>query len=483
MALMLYNSMSRMKEIFKPREEGYVGMYVCGPTVYGPPHLGHAKSYITFDVLAKHLRHSGYKVRYVQNITDVGHLSDDGDNGEDKIQRQARIDKVHPWEIVDKWTRQYMNDMEKLRLAHPSFYVRASQHIPEQIEAVQALIEKGHAYVSENGNVYFDVESFPNYGKLSGRKLDDQKEAVRVEERSDKRNPKDFALWKKAENGHILKWNSPWGEGYPGWHIECSVMSNKYLGQTFDIHGGGLENKFPHHECEIAQSEAIYGVPFCKYWVHNNMVTVDGVKMGKSLGNFKTCEDLLAKHSPESIRCFILSTHYRSPSNYTEEAISATASGIGRLTQVQQALVELINKNVGASVSDDEASKLAESVDKKICECLDDDLDTPGAIAAIYSFVTDINRFIGSSSISSVVAQKIYDVLKVWAGDILGILPEMKKDDSGLDIGPVMDMVIELRKEMKAQKKYDVADAIRDKLKAAGIVLEDTKDGVRWKKA
>ncbi len=482
MALMLYNSMSRQKELFTPREPGYVGMYVCGPTVYGPPHLGHAKSYITFDVLAKHLRNSGYKVRYVQNITDVGHLTDDGDNGEDKIQRQARIDKVHPWEIVDKWTRQYMNDMEKLRLAHPSFYVRASQHIPEQIEAVQKLIELGHAYVTENGNVYFDVESFPAYGKLSGRKLDDQKEAVRVEERSDKRNPKDFALWKRAENGHILKWNSPWGEGYPGWHIECSVMSNKYLGQTFDIHGGGLENKFPHHECEIAQSEAIYGVPFCKYWVHNNMVTVDGVKMGKSLGNFKTCEELLAKHSPEAIRAFILSTHYRSPSNYTEDAISATSSGISRLAQVQQALIELIGKNVASAAADAEASQLCETVAAKVKDCLDDDLDTPGAIANIYSFVTEINRYIGSASISSEVAKKMLDVLRLWAGDILGILPELKKDDSGMDIGPVMDMVIELRKEMKAQMKYDVADAIRDKLKAAGIALEDTKDGARWKK-
>jgi len=226
MTLTLYNSLTRQKEEFIPIEPGHVGIYVCGPTVYGPPHLGHAKSYITFDVLVKHLRNSGYKVRYVQNITDVGHLTDDADSGEDKIQRQARIDQVHPWEIVDKWTRQYMNDMEKLRLAHPNFYVRASQHIGEQIEAVQKLIEKGHAYVVD-GNVYYDVESFPEYGKLSGRRLEEQKEGVRVESRSDKRNPRDFALWKRAESSHILKWNSPWGEGYPGWHIECSVMANK----------------------------------------------------------------------------------------------------------------------------------------------------------------------------------------------------------------------------------------------------------------
>ena len=480
MALTIYNSMTRQKEVFVPREEGQVGMYVCGPTVYGPPHLGHAKSYITFDVLAKHLRHSGYKVRYVQNITDVGHLTDDGDNGEDKIQRQARIDKVHPWEIVDKWTRQYMNDMEKLKLHHPSFYVRASQHIQEQIEAVEKLIESGHAY-EVNGNVYFDVESFPEYGKLSGRKLEDQKEAVRVESRDEKRNPRDFALWKKAENGHILKWNSPWGEGYPGWHIECSVMANKYLGLTFDIHGGGLENKFPHHECEIAQSEAIYGVPFCKYWMHNNMVTVDGVKMGKSLGNFKTCQDLLAKHSPEAIRVFILSTHYRSPSNYTEEAIEGAATGLTRLSQLNQTVLEFAKNGEEAMPSDEEVIKICETADKEICERLDDDLDTPGAIAKIYSFITDINRIIATGKISKKAATRIGEVLKVWAGDILGILPEAEEKQGGVDIKPLMDIIINLRKEMKAQKRYDMADYIRDSLKTAGIAIEDTKEGARWR--
>lgn len=482
MALTLYNSLTRQKEEFIPLEPGHVGIYVCGPTVYGPPHLGHAKSYITFDVLVKHLRNSGLKVRYVQNITDVGHLTDDGDYGEDKIQRQARIDQVHPWEIVDKWTRQYMNDMEKLRLTHPSFYVRASQHIGEQIEAVAGLIEKGHAYVVD-GNVYYDVESFPDYGKLSGRRLEEQKEGVRVESRSEKRNSRDFALWKKAEPGHILKWNSPWGEGYPGWHIECSVMANKYLGKTIDIHGGGLENKFPHHECEIAQSESLNDAPFCRYWLHNNMVTVDGVKMGKSLGNFRTCEDLMAKHSPEAIRAFILATHYRSPSNYTEEAIDAAASGLTRLTQLQASLIELIEKHVAAGASDTDALRICDEVEAKVRERLDDDIDTPGAIATLYSFVTEANRFIAAGSISSEAAARILAVIKLWGSDILGILPEVRKNDTGLDIAPIMEMLIELRKEMKAAKKFDVADAIRDRLKAAGIVMEDTKDGVRWRKA
>ena len=482
MAITLYNSLTRQKEEFIPREPGHVGIYVCGPTVYGPPHLGHAKSYITFDVLVKHLRNSGLKVRYVQNITDVGHLTDDADAGEDKIQRQARIDQVHPWEIVDKWTRQYMNDMEKLRLAHPNFYVRASQHIGEQIEAVEKLIAKGHAYVV-NGNVYYDVESFPEYGKLSGRRLEEQKDGVRVESRSEKKNSRDFALWKKAEPTHILKWNSPWGEGYPGWHIECSVMANKYLGATIDIHGGGLENKFPHHECEIAQSEALNDVPFCRYWLHNNMVTVDGVKMGKSLGNFKTCEDLLTRHSAEAIRAFILTTHYRSPSNYTEDAIDAAASGLDRLSQLQTALLEVVEKNVAAGSADADAGRLCHEIETRIRERLDDDIDTPGAIAALYGLVTEANRFIASASISSQAAAKILSVIRLWGGDILGILPEVRKSDAGLDIAPIMQMLIELRGEMKAAKKYDVADAIRDRLKESGILMEDTKDGVRWRKA
>jgi cysteinyl-tRNA synthetase len=482
MALTLYNSLSRQKEEFKPVEPGQVGIYVCGPTVYGPPHLGHAKSYITFDVLVKHLRNSGFKVRYVQNITDVGHLTDDADAGEDKIQRQARLDQVHPWEIVDKWTRQYMNDMEKLHVAHPNFYVRASQHIGEQIEAVQALLASGHAY-EVDGNVYFSVESFPEYGKLSGRRLEEQKEGTRVETRGDKKNSRDFALWKKAEPGHILKWNSPWGEGYPGWHIECSVMATKYLGKTFDIHGGGLENKFPHHECEIAQSESLNCTQFCKYWVHNNMVTVDGIKMGKSLGNFKTCEDLLSRHSPEAIRAFILTTHYRSPSNYTEEAIGATATGLTRLAQLRAALQELVEKNAGAGSADNEAMKLCEEVKQKIVERLDDDLDTPGAIAALYSFVTDANKFLASSALSSNTAAKLLELVQHWGGEILGILPPMTAANADLDIAPIMDMLIELRKEMKAAKKFDVADAIRDRLKESGILIEDTRDGTRWRKA
>ncbi len=480
MAIHLYNSLTRTKEAFVPLVEGQVGMYVCGPTVYGPPHLGHAKSYLTFDVLAKYLRHRGFKVRYVQNITDVGHLTDDADAGEDKIIKQARLDQVHPWEIVDKFTRMYFEDMTALRVAHPSFYVRASQHIGEQIEAVVALLKKGHAY-EVDGNVYFDVASFPAYGKLSGRVVDEQREAVRVEARSEKRHPRDFALWKKAEPGHILRWNSPWGPGYPGWHIECSVMSTKYLGETFDIHGGGLENMFPHHECEIAQSEAETGKPFARYWVHNNMVTVDGVKMGKSLGNFRTIRDLLARHTPEAIRVFLLSTHYRSPTNYTEEAIAAAATGLARLTNCYTALTDLVGK--GATGDDPEMAALCADTAQALTTALDDDLDTPGAIARIYDFVTAVNRRLTAGPLPAAGAREAAQLLRVWAGDLLGILAEPAAAGGDIDLAPIMDLVIELRKDLKAAKQFQLADKIRDRLKAAGIVLEDTRDGTRWRKA
>ncbi|MFZ2960744.1 MAG: cysteine--tRNA ligase [Candidatus Ozemobacteraceae bacterium] len=480
MSVHLYNSLTRSKEEFKPLTEGQVGIYVCGPTVYGPPHLGHAKSYLTFDVLVKHLRGRGMQVRYVQNITDVGHLSDNADAGEDKIQKQARLDRVHPLEVVDRYMFQYFTDMEALRIAHPSFYVRATQHIGEQIEAVQALLAKGHAY-EVDGNVYFDVNSFPHYGKLSGRVLEEQREAVRVEARSEKRNPRDFALWKKAEPTHVLQWNSPWGRGYPGWHIECSVMSTKYLGETFDIHGGGLENMFPHHECEIAQSECITGKPFSRYWVHNNMVTVDGVKMGKSLGNFKTCRDLLTRHSAEAIRVFILSTHYRSPTNYTEEAISAASSGLTRLSALKMMLSAASKTSLETAACDAEIIRLCEEADRQIGEALDNDLDTPGAIAHLYTFATALNRLAGHAPLSAMAAREGLALVKRWGEDILGIVPPRVEGAGAADVGPLMDLILDLRKEMKTAKRYDLADKIRDQIKAAGFVIEDTRDGSRWR--
>jgi cysteinyl-tRNA synthetase len=482
MSLFLTNTLTRKKEAFRPLRENQVGMYVCGPTVYGPPHLGHAKSYLTFDILAKHLRQRNYSVRYVQNITDVGHLTDDADAGEDKIQKQARLDRVHPYEIVDKYMLQYFDDMRALKIAHPSFYVRATQHIGEQIAMIETLVAKGHAYAVD-GNVYFDVRSFPQYGKLSGRTLDEQREAVRVEARSDKKSPQDFALWKKAEPEHILKWNSPWGPGYPGWHIECSVMSQQYLGDTVDIHGGGLENMFPHHECEIAQSECCTGKPFVNFWVHNNMVTVDGVKMGKSLGNFKTIQDLLSRHAPETIRMFLLSTHYRSPTNYTEEAIQASATGLKRLSAAVDLLAQAAKSGGAKSEADDrEFAEICRKADQDIGAALDDDLNTPGAIAGVFSLVTDVNRFAAENRLSAQAAAQAEAVLQRWGEGVLGIVGKPATDAGGVDLEPIMQIIVDLRKEMKASKRFDLSDRIRDQLKHSGIVLEDTKDGTRWKK-
>ena len=304
MPLKVFNTLTRTKEDFVPLRPGRVGMYVCGPTVYGHSHLGHAKSYISFDVILRFLRHSGYTVLYVQNITDVGHLTDDADEGEDKLAKQSRLEFVHPMQVAETYTRSYFEDMDALNIVRADIAPRASGHITEQLSMILRLVESGFAY-EVDGSVYFDVTRFRDYGKLSGRRIDEQEAGARVEINPAKKHPGDFALWKKAEKGHIMRWPSPWGEGFPGWHIECSAMSMKYLGESFDIHGGGLENQFPHHECEIAQSEAYSGKPYVKYWLHNNMVTVDGRKMGKSLGNFLTLKDAFKKWQPEVIRFFV----------------------------------------------------------------------------------------------------------------------------------------------------------------------------------
>ncbi|MCX5655326.1 MAG: cysteine--tRNA ligase, partial [Planctomycetota bacterium] len=318
--LHVYNTLTRSKERFEPLDPPHVGMYVCGPTVYGDAHIGHAKSYVSFDVIVRYLRYLGYNVRYVQNITDVGHLTDDADQGEDKVERKAKAERVHPMQIAQKFTWSYFEDMARLNVLKADIQPFASGHIIEQIELVKRLIAAGHAYEAA-GNVYFDVASWPKYGKLSGRSVDEMVSGTRVETAADKRAPADFALWKRAEPGHIMQWPSPWGNGYPGWHLECSAMSMKYLGESFDIHGGGMENQFPHHEDEIAQAEAATGKPFVKYWLHNNMVTVNGQKMGKSLGNFITLKDAYQKWDPMVLRLFILQSHYRSPLDFSDEAL------------------------------------------------------------------------------------------------------------------------------------------------------------------
>ncbi len=327
--LKIYNTLTKTKEKFVPLNPPFVGIYVCGPTVYDDPHLGHAKSYVSFDVVIRFLRASGYKVRYVQNITDVGHLLGE-DEGEDRVQKKARLEKLEPVEIAQKYERIYFNYMDLLNCLRPDISCRATGHIPEMIDIVKILLDKGFAYQTD-GNVYFDISKFKEYGKLTGRKVEELLHGTRVQTADDKRHAADFALWKKADDLHIMKWNSPWGEGYPGWHLECSVMSMKYIGPTLDIHGGGLDNQFPHHECEIAQSEAATGEQFVRYWMHNNMVSVEDQKMSKSLGNSITIEDLIENYDPMTVRFFILQGHYRSPQVFSKEALNAAQKGYQRL--------------------------------------------------------------------------------------------------------------------------------------------------------
>jgi cysteinyl-tRNA synthetase len=480
-SLFIYNSLSRTKEPFTPLNPAMATVYVCGPTVYGHAHLGHAKSYVSFDVVVRWLRYtgaiSGFKVRYVQNITDVGHLTDDADEGEDKIQKQARIEMIEPMEIAQYYTRSFYEDMDKLGVQRPNIAPTATGHIPEQIALVEKLIGKGLAYES-NGNVYFEVGQFAGYGKLSGRT--DQtalQTGGRVEQRSDKRNPSDFALWKKAEAGHIMKWNSPWGEGYPGWHLECSAMSMKYLGETIDIHGGGMENKFPHHDCEIAQSEGATGKPYVRFWMHNNMVTVDGVKMGKSLKNFVNLKELFKTFDPLVIRFFILQSHYRSPLDFSEAAIRASLSGFEKLQETYRRLLDAPQGNSQLVTADFES---------RIVDALNDDFNTPVAVSVIFDFVKALNGALDRDGTDSGSKTAALNFLETYAGQVLGILKSQeellsgKRADNPETLDEVMQVVLELRKEARANRDFTMSDKIRDLLQQRGIEVKDTKEGAVW---
>ena len=480
MSLFIYNSLGRAKEQFEPLHPGIVSIYVCGPTVYGHAHLGHAKSYVSFDVVVRWLRHKGYHVKYVQNITDVGHLTDDADEGEDKISKQARLEKTDPMEISQFYTRSFYEDMDKLDVLRPNIAPAATAHIPEQIALIERLITTGHAY-EVNGNVYFSVESFPGYGKLSGRTDQEALQSgIRVGVRSDKRHPSDFALWKKAEEGHLMQWNSPWSIGYPGWHLECSAMSMKYLGETLDIHGGGLENKFPHHDCEIAQSEAVTGKPYVRFWMHNNMVTVNGIKMGKSLKNFVNLKDLFNIFDPIVIRFFILQSHYRSPLDFSEVAIKASSTGLEKLRETQRRLREQKN---GTGLFE------VEPFLKRFNEAMDDDFNTPVAIAVLFDLSKAINSaFDGNEGIAEESIQKTDTFLHTAGADILGILTHTEQSmgrnnrESGKTIDGIMDILLELRAEARKNKNFALSDTIRERLLAVGIEIKDTKDGASWSK-
>lgn len=476
--LFIYNTLTRKKEEFKPINPGFVGIYVCGPTVYGHAHLGHAKSYISFDVVVRYFRYLGYKVRYVQNITDVGHLESDADEGEDKLAKQARQEKMEPMEIAENYTRSYFEDMDRIGVLRPDISPRASGHIIEQIEMIKTLISKGLAYES-GGNVYFDVNNYPQYGKLSGRKLDEIESGTRVEIKQDKKHPADFALWKKANPEHIMQWPSPWGNGYPGWHVECSVMSTKYLGETFDIHGGGLENMFPHHECEIAQSEGAHGRPFVNYWIHNNMVTVNGVKMGKSLGNFINLKEAFEKYLPMAIRYYILTSHYRSNLDFTDESIEAAGKG---LKKINETFARLITQAESAKEAVSGTILEYEKYEKNFRAAMNDDFNTPQAIAALFDFLKSVNQKLDQSAgkIGKKEILATIETIKRTAGDVLGILGAGEQSESGR-LKNVMGLVIELRDEFRKEKNYKMSDYIRDKLNDIGIEIKDTAQGTEWR--
>ncbi len=502
-ALHVQNSLTRSREPFEPADPPFVAMYVCGPTVYGDAHLGHAKSYISFDIILRYLRHLGYRVRYVQNITDVGHLTDDADQGEDKVEKKARAERAHPMQIAEEYTRRYFEDMDALNVLRSDISPRASGHIVEQIEHVKRLLEAGHAYEA-NGSVYFDVSSWPDYGKLSGRSVDEMEAGARVEVSPEKRHPADFALWKRAEPGHIMQWPSPWGMGYPGWHIECTVMSQKYLGETLDIHGGGIENQFPHHEDEVAQAEAATGKPFCKYWLHNNMVTVEGQKMGKSLGNFITLRDAFEKWDPMVIRLFVMQSHYRSPTDFSEEAIEAAAKGYERLARAYQNIESLEKQAVdrplldtlptqgrgvkwqGEPPRDTRAMQRLQLAEQQFQEAMDDDFGTPSALAALFE-VQGVILVEGLATVlrppNRAVVKRIRESFETMACNVLGFTFAQEQDKSSDKLlSSVVNILLQQRETAREAKDYETADAIRDQLDNAGITVQDTPQGPRWER-
>ncbi len=485
--LSIYNSLTRRKELFTPLHPERVGMYVCGPTVYGDGHLGHARPAITFDILFRYLQHLGYKVRYVRNITDVGHLENDADSGEDKIAKKARLEQLEPMEVVQYYLNRYHKAMEKLNVLPPSIEPHASGHIIEQINYVKSILDAGYAYESE-GSVYFDVPKYNadhHYGKLSGRNVDELLANTReLDGQSEKRNPADFALWKKAAPEHIMHWPSPWSEGFPGWHLECSCMGEKYLGEQFDIHGGGMDLMFPHHECEIAQSVAHNGHDAVRYWMHNNMITIAGKKMGKSYGNFITLDqffegshELLEQpYSPMTIRFFILMAQYRSTLDFSNEALQAAEKAYKRMIDGYRRLQDLKPSETGTVTGLDE-------LEAKMYEAMDDDLNTPVVIGYLFDLCRIVNQVNdGTAKATAADIEKMNGLFHTFLFDILGIVPP--EAAAGTNMKPfedAVDLLLQIRSESKAKKDWATSDLIRDRLASIGFDVKDTKDGVEWK--
>ena len=489
--LVIYNTLHRQKERFQPIAAPHVGMYVCGPTVYGDPHLGHARPAITFDVLFRYLQHIGYKVRYVRNITDVGHLEHDADEGDDKIEKKARLEQLEPMEIAQFYTNRYHDAMRALNVLPPSIEPCATGHIIEQEELVKEIMANGYAYES-NGSIYFDVAKYDKdhrYGILSGRNLNDMINNSReLNGVSEKRNQTDFALWKRAMPEHIMRWPSPWSDGFPGWHCECTAMGRKYLGKHFDIHGGGMDLVFPHHECEIAQAVAAQGDQMVKYWMHNNMITINGQKMGKSLNNFITLEQfftgnhetLQQAYSPMTIRFFILSAHYRGTVDFSNEALQAAQKGYERLMNA----IEDLNRIQTAATSDENTKKFVAALRQKCYDAMNDDLMTPAVISNLFEACHIVNLLIDhKAQISEEDLKELNETMCLFAFDILGLVNERGANNDAREAayGKVVDMVLDLRAKAKANKDWAVSDQIRDALAEAGFQVKDTKDGVTWK--
>ena len=479
----IYNTLTKEKEEFKPIVENHVGMYVCGPTVYGDPHLGHARPGITFDIVFRYLKHVNYNVRYVRNITDAGHLENDADHGEDKISKKARIEKLEPMEIVQSYTISYHKAMEALNCQAPSIEPRATGHIIEQIEMVKKILKNGFAY-EINGSVYLDINKYNkkySYGVLSGRNLEDTLEGTRdLYGQSEKRSPVDFAIWKKASPEHIMRWPSPWGEGFPGWHMECSAMSEKYLGKNFDIHGGGMDLVFPHHEAEIAQSNSCNNCNPVNYWMHNNMVTVDGKKMGKSLGNFINLQEFFTgnhskleqPYSPMTIRFFILQAHYRSTIDFSNEALRAAEKGFTKLMNAMDTLEDLQPSN--------KSSYDVDSLEKKCYKAMDDDFNTPILIAHLFEGVKKINSIKDEKEhLNHKDLKKLKSVFHIFVVNILGLTNQKRAEDDNFT-NEVMELVLKIRRNAKSNRNFATADLIRDELKKLNIQIKDSREGSTW---
>lgn len=493
MGLRIYNSMTRRLEDFQPLNPPNVTFYKCGMTVYGAGHLGHGKSAVHFDVMVRWLRFLGYNVKYVQNITDVGHLTGDSEDGEDPMIREARKRGLHPMAVAEYFSRSWFDDMDGLNMLRPDIMPRATGHIPEQIEMAARLIEKGHAYVV-NGSVYFDVSSFPNYGRLSGRSIEETEAGTRVQLRSEKRHPADFALWKFAEPEHIMRWKSPWGEGFPGWHLECSAMAMKYLGETIDIHGGGLDNQFPHHECEIAQSECTTGKTFVRYWIHNNMCTINGQKMAKSLGNGVSIRDVLTTpkalvdargellleraYEAAVVRQFILTSHYRQTQDFSNESLKAVESGSYRLRDALRELHRAARGAAEKSPSEAVAATLRD-IESRFREAMNDDFNTAAALAVLFDFVRQAADWSGSGVGRDDLAAAAL-LLERLTADALGLKWETPKAEQEARINGLIGLLAELRSEARKAKNFALGDQIRQRLAALGVELRDTPQGTVW---